>query len=95
MRNFGFFNFFRHTLEILLKNGYRPVFGHWRHMYLGDEVEAGDPNHFMSFTDLHDAEELVNYIHKKHPKADLYLAGMSMGGNVWLRWASASKSKVN
>lgn len=78
----------RHTVEQLYKTGFRTVFAHWKHAKLDSN---SDIKGIMSFTDLSDIEELVDYVHELYPKAPVYLVGMSMGGNIWLRYAAKHK----
>lgn len=88
----------KHTLEQLYKTGFRTVFAHWKHAKLNKEMDLGEEDDekikgFMSFADLGDIDQLVDYVHNIYPDAPIYLVGMSMGGNMWLRWAAENKVK--
>ena len=37
--------------------------------------------------------EVLKYVHEKYPKARIYLVGMSMGGNMCLRYLENHKKE--
>jgi len=83
----------RHTLRALRDSGYRVALMHYRHMY----ILEGDPkpNHFMSFQHTNDVDFFVKTIHERYPDAPIHLVGLSMGGNMAIRWHAKNNVKVN
>lgn len=80
----------RKTMDELNNAGFRTVLCHWRHAYFGKEGQP-KPKNFQTFTNVDDETAFVDHVHKKYPEADIYLIGLSMGGNCWIRWAGKNK----
>ena len=80
----------RHTIEELYRSGFRTAFVHYRNARLASKPE---PNNFMTYTNQDDMHEVIKYVHEKYPKARIYLVGMSMGGNMCVRYLENHKKE--
>ena len=47
----------------------------------------------MDFTSIDDVNLVINHIHYKYPKADIYLVGFSMGAIQAIRWVGEHKGQ--
>ena len=68
----------------LWENGYRPLLSHYRHSRFGPN--RPEPVTPQSFTDVEDVSRVVEHVRRRYPDAPLYLVGLSMGSNMWIRW---------
>lgn len=72
-------------MDALYKAGYRTVFSHWRNARLDKNPK---PKSFNSFTNTEDVNAFIQHVHHCYPDAPIYLVGMSMGGQMMIRWAA-------
>jgi predicted alpha/beta-fold hydrolase len=82
----------RHTVEALQNNNHLVVFSHWRNC---NWCEDREPRSFQTFTDTEDVDALIQHVHSKFPKANIFLVGMSMGGQMMLRWTAKNNVSSN
>lgn len=75
----------RHTVSALKENNHMVVFSHWRN---SNWCEDREPKTFQTFTDTEDVNCLIQHVHSKFPKANIFLVGMSQGGQMFLRWTA-------
>ena len=76
----------RHTIEQMYKSGFRTVYAHWRNT-TGDE-DGDEPKSLLDFTSTEEVDQVIKHIHEQYPEAPIYLVGLSLGGNMVLRWAA-------
>lgn len=48
---------------------------------------------FVDFTSVEDVDLVINHVHKRYPKANIYLVGFSMGAIQAIRWAGEHKGQ--
>lgn len=86
-----------HILDQLQSEGFRAVFSHYRNFKMvQDNKEVLLDNqkfNFVDFTSVEDVDLVVNHVHKRYPKANIYLVGFSMGAIMALRWTGEHKGQ--
>jgi len=82
-------------LEQLQKDGFRPVFSHYKNFkeYMEYQDDIPVKSSFNDFTTTEDIDVVVNHVHKRYPNANLYLVGFSMGAIMSLRWVGEHKGQ--
>lgn len=69
-------------MKAISAQGWRPVFMHFR-------GSSGEPNRLARYYhsgDTNDLAFIVSYLHIKHPGVPIAAVGISLGGNVILKW---------
>lgn len=72
----------RGLITVLSRAGWRPVFMHFR-------GSSGEPNRLARYYhsgDTHDVAYVVNHLQQKNPSVPIAAVGVSLGGNVILKW---------
>lgn len=87
-----------HILDQLQAEGFRPVFSHYRNFKMVEDkkkvISGGEQKfNFVDFTSVEDVDLVINHVHNRYPKANIYLVGFSMGAIQAIRWAGEHKGQ--